>query len=63
MECLAKKWYQSKMLWLNGISLLATIIQIWTGFVIPPALQGVILTLANIILRCVTNEGIDGVGE
>jgi hypothetical protein len=58
MSC--KKWYLSKVLWLNGIALIASLLQAKYGLVIDPALQGVILTVANIILRAFTNQGIEG---
>ena len=58
MEAKVKKWYASKTFWVNTLALVATVIQGFTGFVISPELQGILLTLVNIILRWVTNEQI-----
>jgi hypothetical protein len=54
-----KKWYHSKILWVNFLALLATIIQAWTGFVVSPEYQGLALTVINMILRAITNEKIE----
>ena len=54
-----KKWYASKMFWVNLFALVATVVQGFTGFVISPELQGVLLTITNIILRMITNERIE----
>jgi hypothetical protein len=59
-DCKEIKWYQSRMLWVNGIALLATLVQARYGYVIDPALQGILLTIANILLRSITNTGIEG---
>lgn len=53
-----KKWYNSKTFWVNGIAMVATIIQGYTGFVVSPELQGLALTVANLFLRYVTKEEI-----
>lgn len=53
-----KKWYASKTVWLNLIALIASLAQIKYGLVMSPELQGVILTVCNVILRAVTKEEI-----
>jgi len=54
----AKKWYRSKTFWVNAIALAATVLQGSYGFVFSPELQGIALTVVNIILRYVTREEI-----
>jgi hypothetical protein len=56
-----KKWWQSKTLWVNLIALIASLAQAKWGLVLDPALQGVILTLVNLLLRAFTKAGIDGI--
>lgn len=53
-----KKWYESKTIWLNGIAFICTLIQTKTGYVVDPAVQGALLTVANLILRAITHEEI-----
>lgn len=53
-----KKWYASKTVWVNGLAFIATVVQGYTGFVVSPELQGLLLTLVNVILRAVTKEEI-----
>lgn len=54
----SKKWYQSKMIWLNLIALVASLLQAKWGLVMSPEMQGVMLTVLNLILRSVTKEEI-----
>ena len=55
----AKHWYQSKMLWVNLISLGAIIAQYATGNeVIDAEAQAIILAVVNLVLRIVTNKPI-----
>ena len=54
----AKKWYKSKILWVNGLAFVAAAIQVFTGYAIDGATQGLLLTAINIILRAVTREEI-----
>ena len=61
--CPTKKWYHSKMVWVNLIALVATIAQAFFGFPISPEYQGLALTVVNIILRTITNEKIEWKGE
>jgi hypothetical protein len=52
-----KKWYLSKTLWVNVISLIAIIAQLVTGKeIISKEAQGLFLTGINIILRIVTKH-------
>lgn len=52
-----KKWYLSRTLWVNFIALIALIIQTATGKdIMAPEYQGMILTLANVILRIITKQ-------
>ena len=54
-----KPWYTSKILLANTIAFIAFLLQFIYGKVIlTPELQGMILTLLNIILRAFTNKGI-----
>ena len=53
-----KPWYQSKILWMDVIWLIAYAIQCATGKIIYPEEQIVILGFINIILRLVTNKGL-----
>lgn len=53
-----KKWYASKTFWVNALALVATIAQGSYGFVVSPEVQGIILTLVNVVLRTVTKEEI-----
>jgi hypothetical protein len=51
-----KRWWLSKTLWVNAISLLAIIVQGVTGKeMIPLEAQGSILAGINMVLRMVTN--------
>lgn len=54
----SKKWYKSKIIWVNGIALVASLAQVWTGLILSPELQGVLLTAINLILRAYTKEEI-----
>lgn len=57
---MTKKWYQSKILWLNVISLVAVVLQIWSNKeVLSAEAQLSILSLINIILRVITKESIE----
>lgn len=55
-ECLVKHWYRSRILWLNIIGLIAALIQWKYGLVMSGEIQGMILTILNIILRFDTKE-------
>lgn len=51
-----KPWYYSKTLWLDILALAAIIVQLKTGFVVDPAEQLAIITIANLILRLITGK-------
>ena len=56
----AKKWYTSKTLIVNVIGLIATVIPtLITQKVIVPEVGAMVLGIANIILRFLTNQPID----
>ena len=54
-----KPWYQSKMLWVNLIVIVAIIVQSATGEeLIDAKAQAAILGVINLILRIVTKQGL-----
>ena len=53
---MGKMIFTSKTIWVNIIALALASIQIKTGLVMPGELQGVLLALANVILRMITKE-------
>lgn len=54
-----KKWIKSKTLWINVIAIGAIIIQCEFGFVASPELQFAVLGIVNLVLRAITNEGLE----
>lgn len=56
---MSKKWYSSKTLWVNAISLACLGLQSKTGYVIAPELQMELLGIINVVLRVVTKDKID----
>jgi len=55
-----KKWYTSKTLWVNLVSIGAIVAQSLTGNEIMSAeQQAVILGIVNLLLRMVTKEGLN----
>lgn len=55
-----KKWYTSKMLWVNSIALLAIIFQLATGReAINAEAQVSLLAVINLILRLITNKAVE----
>ena len=54
-----KKFWLSKTFWLNILVIIAMIIQYFTGFVIDPGQQVIILGVINVILRAITKQPID----
>lgn len=54
----SKKWYASKTLWTNILGAAVLFIQSQTGFVINPAVQGIVLAGVNLILRKITKQPI-----
>ena len=58
---MSKKWYQSKTLWVNVVTLAITIITtLITQNIIAPEIGAAVLGVANIILRLLTNQPITG---
>ena len=54
-----KKWYLSKIVWVNAIALVGVAIQAATDKVIlTPELQITVLSVVNLVLRSVTKENI-----
>lgn len=52
-----KSWQTSRTLWLNGLALLAFVLQSYFGrVVLDVELQGAILTALNLVLRFDTSE-------
>lgn len=56
---MSKKWYASKTLWLNLVSLIVFAIGNKTGYIASPELQVEVLGLINIALRFITKEKIE----
>ena len=54
----AKKWYASKTLWVNAISVIGLIVMQFTGVEINAEATGGIIALVNIVLRVITKEGL-----
>lgn len=54
----AKRVFQSKVIWVNVLALLALFVQKKYGFVVSEDLQLELLTLINIALRFITHEKI-----
>jgi hypothetical protein len=57
-ECKNKEWYHSRVLWINIIALIASILQWKYKMVLPGEIQGMILTIINILLRLDTSQAI-----
>ena len=56
---MTKKWYKSKILWVNAVAILAIILQWATGVeLISVEAQAAILAVANVLLRTITNTGV-----
>lgn len=55
-----KMWYESKVLWINIISLMAIVFQIVTNneLVIDAETQALLLGVVNMVLRVVTKDEI-----
>ena len=54
-----KEWYKSKTVWINIIALAALIAQTQTGFIISPEEQVAVIVVINLILRFITNTGLE----
>ena len=55
---MVKRWYLSKILWVNVIAIGAIIAQSQFEFVIDPEAQVGILAVINLILRAITKTGL-----
>jgi hypothetical protein len=55
-----KVWWKSKTIWVNGLAMIALVVQNATGqqFVLGVEEQAAIITVANLVLRAVTKEGL-----
>ncbi|MGK0468273.1 hypothetical protein [Clostridium sp.] len=54
-----KKWYLSKIIWVNAIALVAVMAQTITGKeIVTPELQVMALSVVNLVLRSITKENI-----
>jgi hypothetical protein len=57
---MGKKWYTSKIIWVNMISLIAIVLQtIYDKEILNPSTQLLILSFVNMLLRIITNESIE----
>mgnify|MGYP003151258753 CR=1 FL=1 len=55
---MTKRWYHSRMMWINIVALVATIVELATGQVMVAAIQDSIVAIINIFLRAHTNQGL-----
>ena len=55
-EWLGKRWFLSKVLWINAIAVLALWLQLKFGFIIDAEEQVAIIAVINILLRLVTKQ-------
>ena len=54
-----KKWYLSKTLWFNILSILAMLLQTGSGIMIaPPEIQVTLLAVVNVLLRSITKTNV-----
>ena len=54
-----KKWWKSKVLWFNILSIIAMMLQTGSGILIAPAeIQVTLLAIVNVLLRSITNKNI-----
>ena len=55
----SKKWWKSKVLWFNILSIIAMMLQTGSGILIAPAeIQVTLLAIVNVLLRSITNKNI-----
>ncbi len=54
-----KKWYKSKTVWVNIITIVALITQMQIGFVMEPEEQLGIIAVINLGLRAITSAGLE----
>ena len=53
-----KKWYESKMLWVNVLAIASIILRSEMGYTFTPEVELIILGAINMILRVITKEEI-----
>ncbi|KKN27730.1 hypothetical protein LCGC14_0861540 [marine sediment metagenome] len=53
-----KKWYQSRILWVNIIGAIVIAVESQTSWIVPPEVVAGVLVILNSILRFRTDEGI-----
>jgi low temperature requirement protein LtrA len=51
-----KKWYASKTLWVNLLSVIALVVQTQTEFIVDAEAQVALLGVINLVLRAVTKS-------
>lgn len=54
-----KKWYKSRTLWVNIISIASIILAARYGFVLSVEEEAAILVGVNLIMRIITKEGLE----
>ena len=54
-----KKWYNSRILWVNVVALIATIVELATGQILTAAIQDSIVAIINLVLRARTDQGLE----
>jgi len=58
MPTVNKKWWLSKVLWVNLIALVALVLQTIFGWQVSPETQAYIIVGINALLRLLTKEGL-----
>ena len=53
-----KRWYTSKMVWVNLLAIAALVAQAEFGYVLDAEAQAVILATINLALRIITKKGL-----
>jgi len=59
MGCKMKKWYKSKVVWFNIVTLALAIINEMAGKVIPTECSASIVAIGNVLLRMITSTKIE----
>ena len=54
-----KKWYKSKTIWVNVITLVALFAQMQFGFLLSGEEQAAIVVIINLVLRAITKSGLE----
>ena len=53
-----KRWYTSKMVWVNLLAIVALVAQAEFGYVLDAEAQAAILAVINLMLRMITKQGL-----